>query len=151
MLDKFLRTTLVRATPLMEKSYVATRRTIPEDERTHILYDMDIIDSKSAALLTHVSVMLAVIAVLITQSESVWRWIMIAELTAFCLVGMLLLRCVDVMGPPYRVPPDDEENLRETYCDEVLLRRGVYQAMLRTVFGLTAALIAIVISKAITT
>jgi hypothetical protein len=57
----------------------------------HALYDMSVIDAKSSALLTHVSIMLAVIAVLLAQPNSAtWKWIYTAELIAFSVVSGLL-------------------------------------------------------------
>jgi hypothetical protein len=52
---------------------------------------MSVIDAKSSALLTHVSIMLAVIAVLLAQPNSAtWKWIYTAELIAFSVVSGLL-------------------------------------------------------------
>jgi hypothetical protein len=116
------------------------------ENRAHVLHDMSIIDAKSSALLTHVSIMLAVVAVLLAQpNEAVWRWIYTAELIAFSGVGVLLLRCVDILGPPFRrLRPDADGGLEEYYRLEVLLRRAIFQAMVRTVRLLTVALMVIV-------
>jgi hypothetical protein len=113
--------------------------------REHALYDMSIIDAKSSSLLTHVSIMLAVVAVLLAQPNTYWwQLIFTVELIAFSVIGVMLLRCVDVLGPPFRRLPDEGEDLSEYYRGEILLRRGVFQLMLRAVRVLTVVLIVVV-------
>lgn len=139
---------LIGANVEIESAFALRRRDVKDID--HLLYDMDIIDSKSAALLTHVSIMLAVIVVLLNYSQDrTWQLIMTGELLCFSLVGLLLLRCVDVMGPPFRLPPSDVEEVNKVYRREILIRRAVYQTMVRTVFVLTLLLIAIVAIKAL--
>lgn len=134
--------------PDEEERYTALRKQLKNKE--HFLYDMNIIDSKSSALLTHVSIMLAVVVVLISLAPGkIWEVIMTLELIAFTIVGMLLLRCVDVMGPPYKMPPEDPEEATEMYQKEILLRRGIYQTMVRVVFVLTIILISLVVIKTV--
>lgn len=117
--------------------------------RSHVLHDMSIIDAKSSALLTHVSIMLAVVALLLTQRNPLsWRWIYTGELIAFSVVGVLLLRCVDIMGPPFRrLPPAASGELEEYYRTEVMLRRAIFQAMVRAVRLLTVLLILMVAAQ----
>ena len=126
-----------------ESKYVTRRRRV--NAIHHILHDMSIIDSKSSALLTHVSIMIAVVAVLLASLEPytglVWRIALIVELVAFSAVTTLLLRCVDIMGPPFRQPPADRGQRNITYKEEILIRRGIYQLMVRIVFLLTFLLI----------
>src|ERR1700742_2057004 len=75
-----------------EKAFETQRAQLKN--RAHALHDMSILDTKSSALLTHVSIMLAVVAVLLAQPNgTVWRWICTGELIAFSGVGVLLLRC----------------------------------------------------------
>ena len=121
------------------------------ENRDHFLHDMSLIDTKSSALLTHVSIMLAVIAVLLAQSNgAAWKWILTAELIAFSVVSVLLLRCVDILGPPFRrLLPDADGELEEHYRNEVLLRRAIFQGMVRTVRFLTVCLIIIVAIKSL--
>ncbi len=139
---------LTRANAELEATFASRRKEVENLE--HVLYDMNIIDSKSAALLTHVSIMLAVVVVLLNYSpDRLWQLIMTGELLCFSLVGMLLLRCVDVIGPPFRLPPSDVAELNKFYRHEVLIRRALYQFMVRAVFVLTLALIAIVAIKAL--
>jgi hypothetical protein len=138
---------LFRLTPQDERVFEAQRADLKN--RDHFFYDMSLIDAKSSALLTHVSIMLAVIAVLLAQPNTpVWKWIYTAELIAFSIVGVLLLRCVDILGPPFRrLVPDAEGQLEEFYRAEILLRRTIFQGMLRTVRFLTVCLIVIVAIK----
>lgn len=134
-----------------EEKYARVRKGLSNSN--HILYDMDIIDSKSSALLTHVSIMLAIVVVLLTSDvfpvDTYWRVIMIFELSAFSLVTMLLLRCVDVMGPPKRKISNNSYKVDTLYLKEINFRRAIYQSMLRLTFILTAILIATTIVKAI--
>ncbi len=138
---------LLRLRPQDERLFEAQRAGLKN--RDHFLHDMSLIDSKSSALLTHVSIMLAVIAVLLAQPNSpVWKWIFTAELIAFSAVGVLLLRCVDILGPPFRrLSPDGDGKLEEYYRSEVLLRRAIFQGMVRMVRFLTVCLIVIVAIK----
>jgi len=138
---------LFRLKPQDERTFEAQRADLKN--RDHFFHDMSIIDAKSSALLTHVSIMLAVIAVLLAQPNSaVWKWIFTAELVAFSLVGVLLLRCVDILGPPFRrLSPDAGGEIEDVYRKEILLRRAIFQGMLRTVRFLTVCLIVIVTVK----
>lgn len=138
---------LFRITPQDEHVFEAQRADLKN--REHALHDMSVIDAKSSALLTHVSIMLAVIAVLLAQPNSAtWRWIYTGELIAFSAVSVLLLRCVDILGPPFRrLRPDADGALEEYYRNEILLRRSIFQAMVRTVRFLTVCLIVIVAIK----
>lgn len=130
-----------------ERNYVDLRKKV--EDREHVLYDMDVIDQKSSALLTHVSIMLAVVAFMIPDTSGIWRIALTFELVAFLLVAMLLLRCVDVMGPPFRNPSAIPSKANTVYHHEILLRRGVYQAMLRMVFVLTGSLLVGVVAKSV--
>jgi hypothetical protein len=130
-----------------EKAFEAQRAELKN--RAHALHDMSILDTKSSALLTHVSIMLAVVAVLLAQPNgALWRWIYTGELIAFSAVGVLLLRCVDIMGPPFRrLPPPANIELEDYYRMEVMLRRAIFQAMVRAVRILTVILILIVAAE----
>jgi hypothetical protein len=138
---------LFRLRPQDEHVFEAQRADLKN--REHFLYDMSLIDTKSSALLTHVSIMLAVVAVLLAQpGDPPWKWILTAELIAFSGVGVLLLRCVDILGPPFRrLTPDPDGGLEECYRKEILLRRAIFQWMVRTVRFLTVCLIVIVVIK----
>jgi hypothetical protein len=122
-----------------------------EEDQQHFLHDMSIIDAKSSALLTHVSIMLAVIALFLGQPHTaLWRWVFTVELTVFSVVAVLLLRCVDILGPPLRpLPSSDPEEIRKLYRAEILRRRAIFQFTVRAVRYLTIGLIATVLAKAI--
>jgi hypothetical protein len=115
----------------------------------HFLHDMSIIDAKSSALLSHVSIMLAVVAVFLAQAVAgVWKWVFIVELTIFSVVAVLLLRCVDILGPPFRpLGSDDSVEIEEFYRAEVLLRRAIFQGAVRVVRLLTVGIIVTVLAK----
>lgn len=145
MIDRLL-ICLFRVTSQSEREFSKRRSDVANLDR--ILNDMDIIDAKSAALLTHVSIMLAVVVVLVTNASSLtWQIILTVELLAFSVVGLLLLRCVDIMGPPFRHPSDNAEDATDMYFEEIALRRTIYQWMVRAVFVLTLFLIGLVVVK----
>jgi branched-subunit amino acid ABC-type transport system permease component len=131
-----------------ERTFAAQRDSV--EDIAHLLHDMSIIDGKSSALLTHVSIMLAVVALLMTLSKTVvWQLLMTGELLAFSLVGMMLLRCVDILGPPRRELPASRRDRSNWYRQEILVRRSLYQLTVRAVFILTLVLLAIVLTKTV--
>ncbi|MEH6628481.1 MAG: hypothetical protein V7739_18740 [Motiliproteus sp.] len=119
----------------------------------HILYDMDLIDSKSAALLTHVSIMLAVVVgmmyALIESQNSIFALFLKFKIIFYAIVALGLLRCVDILGPPFR--KIDKKNVSPDlfYYKEIMLRRAVYQFTIRMVYILTFALVVVMTFKAI--
>jgi hypothetical protein len=140
---------LLRLDPADEEVFESRRATL--QNREHVLHDMSIIDTKSSALLTHVSIMLAVVAVLLAQPNvTFWRWVFTTELIAFSAAGVLLLRCVDIMGPPFRqLPPLVDGQLEAFYRSEVVVRRAIFQIALRAVRLFTLCLIGIVALKSV--
>lgn len=135
-------------TPQDESFFEQLRGALPN--REHVLHDMSVIDAKSSALLTHVSIMIAVVAVFLGQpSAPHWTWVFTAELAVFSVVAMCLLRCIDIMGPPLRrVPSGDAEVVAAYYRREILVRRGILQWMIRVVQFVTVAVIVTVLLKA---
>jgi hypothetical protein len=132
--------------PEKEIRFQETRNKWEEVKRIH--YDMDVIDQKSSALLTHISVMFVVLSILLTASKTPWISIFFAtELVAYLFVAMTLLRCIDVMGPPFRELPEDVGKAKNAYYIEILLRREVYHRAVRLVYILTLFLIPVVIVK----
>ena len=125
--------------PKLNEEYVAARRII-DDKTGGALYDMDVIDSKSSALLTHISIILAVLAVLI-NNESTARWFFTVEFVLYALNATILLRCVDILGPPFRAVPSEDTDLRSYGHMEGLIRRTVYQFALRSAAVLTVVLV----------
>lgn len=125
------------------------RRPKDEDFISHALTEMAIIDAKSSALLTHVSVMIAATVGLMVfaEGEPLLQGLLAFELLVYVIVAAVLLRCVDVMGPPLRLPSAHKTELNRQYQREVLIRRGVYQSTARIVFALTIGLVAIIVLK----
>lgn len=114
-----------------------------------ILHDMAIIDSKSSALLTHISLMFVVVGFFLSESkdQEIIQLLLLVEFVIYAITATILLRCVEIMGPPVRKIPNEKDVLKEIYYFEITLRRGVYQYCLRSALILTAALIPIVVLK----
>ncbi len=130
-----------------ESKYYSRRNKAEDIE--DILYDMNIIDTKSNALLTHISIMFVVLGFFIHAEDNHWLVVtlLVIEFLAYVLTAMLLLRCVDIMGPPFRQPPEAEEEIKQVYYFEITLRREIYARALRVAFILTAMLIPIILFK----
>lgn len=128
--------------PQYEIEYERARKEehIPQIE--HILKDMGIIDSKSSALLTHVSIMIAVAFGLTSLQDinSIIKIFLYFEAFAYIVVALLLMRCVDIMGPPFRTVEYNDSAIKENYLNEILIRRSVYQLAVRAVIWLTIVL-----------
>ena len=111
----------------------------------HIWRDLRSIHAKSSGLLTHISVMFVVLGFLASNVDNfLLRLLLTAEFLAYILAAMVLLRCLDMTGPPLNDLPDDPEELREVQAREALLRKTIYVRVLRLVYILTALLIPIV-------
>ncbi|MER0170499.1 MAG: hypothetical protein DU489_07815 [Nitrosomonas sp.] len=150
---------------LVDKAFKTLLSLNEEDERkfadarkdinhiNHILHDMVIIDTKSSALLMHVSIMLAVvIGMLFTligpkESGSILAYMLKIEMVAYAVVAMVLLRCLDIMGPPFRKLRNEMHEIDAQYHQEIVTRRAIYQLMSRVVFILTVVLILITFLK----
>lgn len=127
-------------------SYVKARK--GNDPNTGgALYDMDIVDNKSAALLTHVSLIMAALALLIGQSDDI-RIVYVVEFIIYALIATTLLRCVDILGPPTRPHPQDEQ-AEEYWHLEAIIRRAVYQFSRRAVIFMTLAMCLTVLLEAL--
>ncbi|SDW34276.1 hypothetical protein [Nitrosomonas oligotropha] len=150
---------------LVDKAFKTLLSLNEEDERkfadarkdinhiNHILHDMVIIDTKSSALLMHVSIMLAVvIGMLFTligpkESGSILAYMLKIEMVAYAVVAMVLLRCLDIMRPPFRKLRNEMHEINAQYHQEIVTRRAIYQLMSRVVFILTVVLILITFLK----
>jgi hypothetical protein len=150
---------------LVDKAFKTLLSLNEEDERkfadarkdinhiNHILHDMVIIDTKSSALLMHVSIMLAVvIGMLFTligpkESGSILAYMLKIEMVAYAVVAMVLLRCLDIMGPPFRKLRNEMHEIDAQYHQEIVIRRAIYQLMSRVVFILTVVLVLITFLK----
>ena len=111
------------------------------DENGHgVLHDMDVIDTKSSALLAHITLMLAVVALLF-DSESPLNKLLIVEFVLYTGLATALLRCIDILGPPYRtIQFENEENAIQYWHREALIRRSICQLVQRGTIFLTAIL-----------
>ncbi len=107
--------------------------------------DLRSIDAKSSGLLTHISVMFVVLGFLAADVDSVFlRALLTIEFLAYIFAAMVLLRCLDMTGPPLNDLPDDPVEIRKVQAREGLLRKALYVRVLRLVYILTALLIPIV-------
>ncbi len=124
-------------------------RRINAEDIEAIHYDMNVIDSKSSALLTHISIMFVVLGFFLNNKDNkaIICAVFVIEFVGYIAIAMLLLRCVDIMGPPFRGLPDSDDEIKKMYCDEVALRRGIYVRALRLVYILTGVLVPIIIFK----
>jgi len=102
-------------------------------------------DAKISGLLTHISVMFVVLGFLATSVDNLFlRLLITVEFIAYILAAMVLLRCLDMTGPPLNDLPQDTSELRAVQAREALLRKTIYVRVLRLVYVLTALLIPIV-------
>ena len=141
-LDPFVRAAL-RIRPGAELEFFDLRRkTVGID---NILHDMSAINDKSSALLGHISLMIAAVSFFVSQTPGkVSSILLLVELVAYVLCSLLILRCLDVMGPPFRMPPSNDVERADYYFAEVELRRSLFVTALRAVWLLTAFLAPIV-------
>lgn len=132
---------------VLSAEFVKSRRAamgVPEGSNEHgPLYDMGIIDSKSAALLTHISVMLVVLTSIKDQGPPWMQAVLRFELVAYGVLTCVLLRCVDLGGPPFRWPIRGDAQ----WLLEASLRRTIYQTVLRGVWTLTVLLTAVLAAR----
>lgn len=114
----------------------------------YIWRDLRSIDAKSSGLLTHISVMFVVLGFLSAGVDNfLLRLLLAVEFLAYIFAALLLLRCLDMTGPPLNDLPKDQKELRTAQAREALLRKTVYVRVLRLVYVLTALLIPIVAIK----
>ena len=114
----------------------------------HIWQDLRSVDAKSSGLLTHISVMFVVLGFLATEADNLFLQILLTlEFLAYIFAAMVLLRCLDMTGPPLKDLPEDLTKIRQVQAREALLRKAVYVRVLRLVYVLTALLIPIVCIK----
>jgi len=111
----------------------------------HIWQDLRSIDGKSSGLLTHISVMFVVLGFLASEADNIFLQVLLAvEFLAYIFAAMVLLRCLDMTGPPLRDLPENTAEIRVVQAREALLRKTIYFRVLRLVYVLTALLIPIV-------
>jgi hypothetical protein len=119
------------------------------EEKVDMLHDANVIDTKCSALLTHISIMFLVIGIFISKdnTQGIFFLLLVIEFIAYVLAAMLILRCVDMMGPPFRQLPATDEAIQQNFLYEITLRREIYVRVLRMVFVLTAVLIPIIVLR----
>jgi|GEM_PF-1442820 len=140
-LDKLLKH-FFRINAAEEANFHSRRATIRDDIRLSILHDMEIIDSKSSALLTHISILLVVLLFLFDEKNHIILNIFVFfELTIYILMAALLLRCVEIMGPPFRQFSNEKKLNESMYYEEIAFRRAIYVRVVRIVFILTLFLL----------
>jgi len=104
-LDPMLRSCLARTDRDPEAYYEKLKSAEDVD---HIWRDLRSIDAKSSGLLTHISVMFVVLGFLASSVDNfLLRLLLTVEFLAYILAAMVLLRCLDMTGPPLNDLPDD--------------------------------------------
>lgn len=116
-----------------------------------VMHDMSALDAKSSALLTHISIILVVIGFSLGRSGTYWliETMLVLEMVLYTFVATLLLRSVDMMGPPFKPLALKKKAVLAEYYIEIQLRREIYSRSLRAAFVLTALLIPTFILKSI--
>ena len=153
---------LFKIHPDQEKHYQINRGAQEADEKglsglddntrhiEHILREMQIVDSKSSALLTHVSIMLVVASFFLPEGGEPDHYVFLiyAELIGLAAVALILLRCVDIMGPGLRKEygngsgiNDDLNLIHRIWSYEILIRRTLYQSLVRCMAALTGGMV----------
>ncbi len=114
----------------------------------HIWQDLRSIDAKSSGLLTHISVMFVVLGFLAAEVDNTLLQVLLTlEFVAYIFAAMMLLRCLDMTGPPLKDLPDNSADIRRVQAREAFLRKTIYFRVLRLVYVLTALLIPVVVIK----
>jgi len=114
----------------------------------NIWQDLRSIDAKSSGLLTHISVMFVVLGFLAADVNNfILKILLTIEFLAYIFAAMMLLRCLDMTGPPLNDLPGDSAEIREVQAREAFLRKAVYVRVLRLMYVLTGLLIPIVAIK----
>lgn len=125
-----------------EREFVEKRHATKLIEQ--VLHDMTAIDAKSGALLAHISMMIAAIGALLGSNITPSKpsdLVLVLEMVVYVVCAVLLLRCLDVMGPPHRKLPEGTQEREAFYFHEVGLRRSIFVGVLRAVVVTTIALV----------
>ena len=72
------------------------------------------------------------------------RGLLTLAFLAYIFAAMVLLRCLDMTGPPLNDLPSSAVEIRRIQAKEALMRKAIYVRVLRLVCLLTALLIPIV-------
>ena len=115
-----------------------------------MLRDMDLLDNKSSALLTHVSVIIAALALSLASVDApIVKFALAIELGLYVCVAMLALRCLNFMGPPNMAGIKSAVELERMMLRECTIRRHVYFICLRATILLTVAIPVIIIVEVV--
>ena len=127
-------------------------------EEEFLQHQVDVIDRKTSALLTHVSIIIAVIAFLAEKSSlGPLRYIYSAELVLYIAVAVACLRCVRIIGPHSLMKrsisytttgsgiDDIKRKVLELYRTQVQSRRELYRLILDITVIITIALLITII------
>mgnify|MGYP003384411188 CR=1 FL=1 len=103
----------------------------------YVFLMLDNIDAKSSALLTHVSIMMAVAAVLYVDSkpDTFWRWIISIEILGYISVAIGCLTCINIIGPDSESASTN--GIRNKAIGAVKYRWHMYRLCLFGAIGLT--------------
>lgn len=109
-----------------ERAYFEVQSTAHGDVMENIvLRFMDDIDSKSSALLGHVSMMIAVLSIAIASLDldAFSYAVLLAEVGVYIYISLGCLRCLSILSPEVIIAP---EKYIDFAIDEAGLRRAVY-------------------------
>lgn len=106
-----------------------------------VLYDMSSINDKSAALLQHISVILAFLALAYGSVGDTEKRLMAAAILIYLFNAFLLLRCLNIMGPPHMFDFNRPVSYRNAILCEVLIRRTLFVFSLRTTIFTSFAMV----------
>jgi hypothetical protein len=115
-----------------------------------LLWDLSNIDSKSSALLTHISVVIAILVLSfiyfvgdlpLTQNHLIIASFIIFEIILYLIVATIALRCLNIMGPPNIDHTISKKKYVKSLIRECLIRRRVYLFCLRFVIISTIILL----------
>tara|TARA_R110002126_G_scaffold51760_2_gene141392 strand:+ start:26986 stop:27447 length:462 start_codon:yes stop_codon:yes gene_type:complete len=104
---------------------------------------MDDLDTKSSALLTHVSMLIAAVSIMLSvYDDEISRSFLLIEAAAYVYIATGLLRCVSIINPHNT----DLESYREDTLREVVIRVSVYRkARTFTIFVTVAFFLSILL------
>lgn len=101
-------------------------------------YTLDVIDAKTQALLAHVSIMIAISALVYADGSQApfTRYAVLAEMVAYLLIALGCLRSITILSPTQVKHSDD---LLELRLRLVLKRRTAYRTSLLATVTVTIA------------
>jgi len=129
-----------RDTPELERKYHEIRVSVGGNLTTiadSVVNDMHTLDSKSSALLQFISVVLAALTFslgLVNERLEFANFIkggLIAFIGAFGLAVWVNFRCLQAMGPPFKMNFSDAESYEREMITELTIRRSRYFLSLR--------------------